>query len=309
MRRPLALTVVLLAFAANAFAVGQARITGKIVDSVTKKPIPEATVTVKATEAKTFNENYKVKKDGSYAIFLLDGTIKYEFSYSAPGYRAYVEVMKLDLSKPNVRDIELAPAGATTTTAASIPASEIKVDPAVAAFNEGAALANQGKDAEAVAKFEEAVAARPDLTQGWQALARVSVRTKNYDRAIAAAQKALEVDSEDTDMLAVLYESYTGKGDKAKASEFKKRLPANAGGLFNDAARAINAGKDAEAEPLLKQAIAADANFAPAHYELGLLYVRSGKNAEARAALTKYLELEPNGKDAPTAKEMLNYVK
>ena len=309
MRRSLALTVVLLAFAANAFAVGQARITGKIVDAVTKKAIPEAVVTVKATEAKTFNENYKAKKDGSYAIFLLDGTIKYEFSYNAPGYRSYVEVMKLDLSKPNVRDIELVPAGATTASAATIPASEIKIDPAVAAFNAGAALANEGKDAEAVVKFEEAVAARPELTQGWQALARVSVRTKNYDRAIASAEKALEADSEDTDMLAVLYESYTAKGDKAKAAEFRKRLPANASGLFNDAARAINAGKDGDAEPLLKQAIAADASFAPAHYELGLLYVRAGKNAEARAALTKYLELEPNGKDAPTAKEMLNYVK
>ncbi|HEU4522527.1 MAG TPA: tetratricopeptide repeat protein, partial [Thermoanaerobaculia bacterium] len=172
-----------------------------------------------------------------------------------------------------------------------------------------AALANEGKHAEAVAKFEEAVAAKPDLTVGWQALARMSVRTKNYDRAIAAAEKALEADSEDTDMLAVLFESYTGKGNKAKAEEYRKQLPANASSLFNDAAKAINAGKDAEAEPLLRQAITADANFAPAYYELGMLYVRSGKNADARKSLEKYLELEPTGKDAPTAKEMLNYVK
>ena len=40
-----------------------------------------------------------------------------------------------------------------------------------------------------------------------------------------------------------------------------------------------------------------------------MLYVRAGKNAEAREALTKYLEIEPTGKDAPTAKEMLKYVK
>ena len=305
MRKTFALTVAVLAFAGNVFAVGQARITGKVVDAVTKKPIENAVVTVKATEAKTFNEQYKAKKDGTYAIFLLDGTLRYEFTWSAPNYRPYSDIMKLDLSRPNVRDIELAPEGAV---AATVPAAEVRVDPAIAAFNEGAALANQGKHAEAVAKFEEAVAAKPDLTAGWQALARVSARTKNYDRAIAAAEKALEADSEDPDMIAVLYEAYTGKGDKAKAAEYKKQLPANASSLFNDAARAINSGNDKQAEPLLRQAIAADGTFAPAYYELGMLYVRTGKNADAKQSLQKYLELEPNGKDAPTAKEMLKYV-
>ncbi len=40
-----------------------------------------------------------------------------------------------------------------------------------------------------------------------------------------------------------------------------------------------------------------------------MLQVRTGKNADAKANLQKYLELEPNGKDAATAKEMLKYVK
>ena len=40
-----------------------------------------------------------------------------------------------------------------------------------------------------------------------------------------------------------------------------------------------------------------------------MLYVRSGKNADAKTNLQKYIDLEPNGKDAATAKEMLKYVK
>jgi regulator of sirC expression with transglutaminase-like and TPR domain len=40
-----------------------------------------------------------------------------------------------------------------------------------------------------------------------------------------------------------------------------------------------------------------------------MIYVRTQKNADARTNLHKYLELEPTGKDAATAKEMLNYVK
>jgi Tfp pilus assembly protein PilF len=79
--------------------------------------------------------------------------------------------------------------------------------------------------------------------------------------------------------------------------------------MFNEAARLINTGKDGEAEPLLKGAIAANDKFAQAYYELGMLYVRTQKNADAKTNLQKYLELEPTGKDAATAKEMLNYVK
>ena len=308
MRRSLALTIVVLAaFAGNAFAIGQARLTGKVTDAVTKKPILDAVIKINATEAMTYKAETKVnKKDGSYAVAVLNGTIKYEFTWTAPGYREYKEVMKLSLGEPNVRNIELTPSAGVATT---IQAAEIKIDPSVAAFNEGASLANEGKDLEALAKFQEAVAAKPDLQAGWRAIAKVEMRAKHYPKAIDAANKALALDADDSDMFVVLYDAYTATGEKAKAAEFKTKMPANASVIFNDAARAINAGKDADAESLLKQAIAVDGSFAQAYYELGMVYVRSGKNADAKSNLLKYLELEPNGKDASTAKEMLKYVK
>lgn len=307
MRKSLTLSLLIVTIAAtNTFAAEAVRLTGVVTDAATRKPIPNAVVTARATEGKTFKQDFKVKKDGTYAIFLITGTIPYEFTYSAPGYRSFSETTKLKIGEPNTRDIPLSP---TQQSEVSVPAAEIAIDPATAAYNEGASLANQRKDTEAIAKFEEAVAAKPDLIAGWQALAKVYNRTKQYPKAINAANKALEFDSDDTDMNAVLYDAYVATGDKAKAAELKRKLPANAGSLFNDAARAINSSKDAEAEPLLKQAISVDEKFAAAHYELGMLYVRTGKNADARAHLEKYLELDPSGKDAPTAKEMLNYVK
>lgn len=305
MRRTLALCLMLLVLvAANAFAVGEARITGKIISNIDKQPLADAVIKVEAIEGKTFKQEFKVKKDGTYAIFLLDGTLRYKFTFSAPGFTPYEETVKLTLGAQNVKDVALGKGGGTSALAA-----EAKADPAVDAYNTGAALANEGKVAEAIAKFDEALAAKPDLTAAWMALAKLQAREKNWPRAIEAANKALEVDAEDGSMWAVLYQGYTATGDKAKAEEAKKKMPANAGVLFNDAARAINAGNDAEAEPLLKQAIEADPEFAQAYYELGMVYVRTGNGPEAKANLEKYIEIEPTGKDVATAKEMLKYVK
>jgi tetratricopeptide (TPR) repeat protein len=227
--RSLALcALILAAFATNAFAVGEARVTGKITDAATKEPIKDATITVEATEAKTFKQQFKVNpKDGTFAIFL---------------------------------------------------------------------------------QIEEAVAKKPELIAGYDALAKLYARQKEYPKAIDRANKALSFDPDQPEMYGVLYEAYNATGDKAKAAEAKKKMPANAAVLFNDAAKLLNASKDSEAEPILKQAIVADEKFAKAYYELGMIYVRAGKNAEAKTNLGKYLELEPNGKDAAMAKEMLKYV-
>jgi len=307
MRKTVAMSLLAIAaVAGSAYAVGEGRMTGKITDSVTKKPIPNATILVVSTGARNFRQEFKAEKDGSYRFLLIDATLPYKITWSAPGYQSYEEPMKLKLGDVTTKDVVLTPA---TAAAASVPAAEAKPDPAVAAYNEGAALFNAGKFPEAVAKFTEAVTAKPDLVAGWQALARAAIQTKEYPKAIEAATKALAVDPDETDMYAVLYTAYTATGDKVKAAEAKKKLPADASALFNDAAKLINSGKDADAEPLLKQAITADDKFAPAYYELGMVYVRMGKTADAKTNLQKYLELEPNGKDAATAKEMLKYVK
>ena len=244
----------------------------------------------------------------AFTIFVLDGTLQYKFNISAPGYNTYEEVIKMKLGETNVREFLVYKAGTGPAGAPGAPAAPPKPDPAVEAYNAGAALSNSGDTAGAMAKFQEAVALKPDLTAGWMALAKVAVKEKKHEVAVDAAKKALEIDDEDADMWLVLYQSYTALGDKANAAIAEKKMPANPSKLFNEAARLINEGKDGEAEASLKRAVAADEKFAVAWYELGMVYVRAGKSAEAKAALNKYLELDPKGKDAPTAKEMLSYL-
>lgn len=307
MRKTLALTLfALILTAAQAFALGEARIQGHIIDAVTKKPIPNATIKIEATSGHTVKQEYKADKNGEYRFLVLDATLNYDFTWSADGYQPMVQNMKLKLGDINTKDIELTPANAAAKPAAG---TEAKADPAVVAYNEGAQLANDGKNAEAIAKFEEAASKKADFLAAQQALARLYLRTKDYPKAIDNANKVLAISNDDQDMFAVLADAYAATGQKDKAAEYRKKLPADATSLFNDAAKLINDGKDNQAEPLLKQAIVANDKMSVAYYELGMLYVRAGKNADAKANLQKYLELDPSGKDASTAKEMLKYVK
>ena len=309
-RSSLALSAIMfLLVATNAFAGAEARMTGKIIDAVSKEPIPNAVMNLSAVSGKTVKNQVKSRKDGSFTLTVLDGTLKYKFVITADGYAPYEETIKMTIGETNHRDFELQKgSGQTVQAEVQMQQQQAAADPAVTAFNEGATLMNSGDVAGGIAKFEAAVAAKPDLTAGWMALAKANLRAKQYQKAVDAGKKALEFDAEDTDMWTVLYQSYTALGDKANAEVAKKKLPANATSLFNDAARLINQGKDAEAEPLLEQAVAADDKFAIGWYELGMVYARTSKNAKAREALKKYLELEPNGKDAGTAKEMLGYL-
>ena len=307
MRKVLALTMFLGALAVNAFAIGEARLTGKIVDAK-GNPVADASIEVTATGGKTFNEVFKTDKNGKFTIFLLDGTLHYKMVFKKDGIGAYEEVIKLKLlPERNERTITLA-AGQGAVAGSGMVLAEAKADPAVAAYNEAAALANEGKVPEAIAKMKEAVAAKPDLTAGWMALAKLEARAENWTGAIEAANKVIEISPDEPEMFAILAEAYEKTGDKVKAKEFKEKAPANPTALFNEAARLINAGNDKDAEGLLKKALGADPEFAQASYELGMVYARMGKNAEAKANLEKYLALEPTGKDAALAKEMLKYI-
>jgi len=67
-----------------------------------------------------------------------------------------------------------------------------------------------------------------------------------------------------------------------------------AAGLHLRAAELIEAGRAAQAEPLLRQAIAVEPDYAAAHNDLGVLLSRSGRLGEALRELRRAVELEPS---------------
>ncbi|HTD52467.1 MAG TPA: tetratricopeptide repeat protein, partial [Thermoanaerobaculia bacterium] len=70
-----------------------------------------------------------------------------------------------------------------------------------------------------------------------------------------------------------------------------------------------NKKKLAEADDAFTKAIAKKPDMASAYYYRGLERYQAKRIAEARADLQKSIELDPSGKDAETAKEILKSMK
>jgi len=144
MRRTFVLAVLaIMAVAGSAFAIGEARMQGKITDAATNKPIPNAVIIIDAITGHKVHTEYKADKDGVYRFLILDGTLQYKVTYKAEGYAPVEYTFKPSLGETNIKDVTMAPGSAAAPATAS-PASG-KSSPAVAAYNEGASLANDGK--------------------------------------------------------------------------------------------------------------------------------------------------------------------
>jgi len=157
-------------------------------------------------------------------------------------------------------------------------------------------------------------------------------KQKRYEMAAADYQKAIDLrtasetaqkDPDNNKKMAAYYNNLAdasakaGKVDDAVANYNKAVAldPAGAGGyLFNVGAVLTNAGRADEAIAVWDKVIAADPTKAEAYYQKGLNLLAKetiGKDGKAIApagtaeAFQKYLELEPDGKLAQPAKDML----
>ncbi len=303
-----AVGAVLLAATATCFAGRGARVSGHVKDTA-GKPIPTAVVTVTTPEMTDFKKVIKVDARGAYHFLLLDATRHYKFHVEAPGYQAMEEPFKVPAgSTDNVFDFTLK----TIQEAQQEAQAKVLEEPGFKEFREGKELLDKGDKAGAAAKFREAVKLKPDLVQGWSALATLAYELGDYRQALDDAQKCLELDDEVVQCLAVAANSCKALGKTEKAKEYLERYqklnPDDPATLFDKAAAFLNKMDDEHARPLLEQCLKADPNYGPCIFQYGMLLLRSGDMTGAKKTLQHYLEVEPNGKQAATVKQTLKYL-
>jgi tetratricopeptide (TPR) repeat protein len=270
---------------------------------------------------RTFKISVTTRKDGSYGFIVNDATLFYDLKMEKEGF------VGINLAKQKFSTIEVtilpnqsmlktseapaaARAGAGPAKGAAPPSSS---EQAAVAYNAAVDLLNAGDKPGAEAKLKEAVAKSPDLPQAWHALAIIAYDNKDWAKTLEYGQKALDLDPSETDLYGRMKDAADKGGDKKAAAEWQKKYDeVNADTpevLYNKGVEAWNKKKAKDAEEFFTKAVTAKPEFAMAHYQLGMVSLNLKKNDAAKEHLQKYVELDPKGAEAETAKEILSMLK
>ncbi|NOZ79447.1 MAG: tetratricopeptide repeat protein [Acidobacteria bacterium] len=306
--RALVLTSVVLVTSSVAFAGINARITGQVKDS-SGKAIVNATITITSPDVTNYKKIVTPDKHGRYQVLILDATQKYVFHVAAPGYQAVEESVKVPAgSMSNVFNFTLK----TIEEVHQEVQKKALEQPGFKEFRAGQDLLKAGDKAGARKKFEEAVAAKPDMIEGWTALGTLDYEAGNYKEALKDARKCLDLDDEAVNCLATAANAAKQLGDTKAQREYlaryRKLNPDDPATLFDEAAQFLNKMDDQHAKPLLEKCLKADPNYGPCVFQYGMLLLRAGDMAGAKKLMLHYLKVAPNGKEAATAKETLKYL-
>jgi len=309
---PLAL---ILAFAASALPAqewrGKARIEGTV-KSTSGEPIANAKVSLRWTQSGKGGPDVTTGKNGHWAYFGLAGG-SWDIDFEAQGY----ETKKISASFQEVArnepiDIQLEPvakaaAGEGSHEELQIAGKKISKDTAAAVEAGNSALVAKNW-AQARENYQKALQELPDYAPLYMSIAKTYAGEGNDTEAINWARKAAEKDPNDAGAWKTVAELELSRGNLDAGKEALSHVPADQQtdtSYLNLGILLYNKKQPAAAEEAFGKALQLNASLADAYYYRGLARYSLKKMPETKADLQKYLELEPNGSEAETVKELL----
>ena len=280
----------------------EGRFSGAVADE-NGQPVAGAAVMVTTPSQATLNLALTTDETGHWSAEVPNASWMYSIQVQKEGFAPSQTQAKPNGTKETKVDMTLHP----PIVPPAPPAP--KVDPGIAAYNEGVDLIQKGDKAGAEKKFDAAVAAKPELGAAWKVLSQLAYERKDYAKALASGRKVLELDPKDKDLYGILMDSAQKSGDSKAALEYKQKfIEANADNPevnYNAGVEAYNASDNAGAAAAFNKAIALKPDMANAYFWLGMANYNLKKYSAARGNYQKYLQLAPSGDQAQTAKEML----
>jgi tetratricopeptide (TPR) repeat protein len=291
-------------------AKGKGRVRGKVTDSQ-GKGIPEATVRFASSELET---SFEIKTDekGEWVVNGIAGG-SWDLDFAKPGFetrRITVGIQTLSYNKPIEVSLQPAARKAPSTAVTSTPSATAAASPAKALVQEGTALADQKKYAEAIAKYEEAIRLDPSMYLLYGEIGNFHLQMEQPDKAIEAYKKVLDKEPANQSARLATVTALLNQKNIAEAKKVLEGLDLNTitnpNTLYEIGVRFYNAQETKEAIRYWEKAIAMDPKLGDAYVQLGAAYVSVGDNAKAKEMLQKAIELDPASDNAKMAKEMLD---
>jgi tetratricopeptide (TPR) repeat protein len=315
-----------LALVASPAAAQSGQIKGKVVDAQ-GNIVEGATISIENLDKGSKPLQTKTNKKGEYIqVGLYPG--KYRITAAKDALSTTKETdIHLDML---TLDLKLESGGAKAPgSKEDVAKAKARAEAMTKAFTEGVELSNQGKTDEAIAKFQEVIAAVPNCAECYANIGTVNGQAKKYEAAEAAYKKAIELKPDFAEAYNGLANVYNAEKKFDLAAEASKKAmdlvgaaPAGAAGgapagasasqIFNQGVILWNAGKIPEAKAQFEAAVKADPNLADAQYWLGMALVNAGTKesmAEAKPHFETYLKLSPTGQYVDTAKAIVASIK
>lgn len=312
-----------------------AQITGTVTGTATDqngKPIVGATVELYNPRSGTKYTLKTNSKGQYYSVGISLGTYTVTLLQNGNPIDEHGNAV-IEASGERTVDFDLAKDSAVTGEQRGKAESSLKNNEKLKTLN---ASLKQAKDLEGAGNYDQAITVLQQATQVdpsqdlvWGYLgdaqrgaaahnADAQAKTKGYQDAIVSYQKALAIKPNNGPYMAQLADAYahTGQTDKAveQYAAAAQADPTNAGTYYyNQGVVFTNTGKSDEAVTALDKAIQADPNRADAYYLKGQALVAKATTkgdkivapAGTAECFNKYLELQPTGKFAEVAKQML----
>ena len=172
---------------------------------------------------------------------------------------------------------------------------------AAGVFSQGVQAVRDSDDERAVELFTEAASLNPKLYQAYRNIGTIHFNNQNWEPALEALEKTLELDPRNTEAMRMRFFTY------ALQEQLEASIEAGNAWIAVDP----TAGRQVQhqADQLFQQEvygnaklydqslIAWDDNHPRAHFRLGVIFRRSADSALAKEHLTKYLETAPADED------------
>lgn len=303
-----------LAGALPLHAADQGRLQGTVVDQ-NNKPLAGVKVTLTVPNS-SFKQEKTTDAKGKFLFVVVDAGRDYVVRFDKEGFISMQNPVNIPVNEMLRETFQLQPvpaaqaqqqeAGPEMTAEEQAKMKELEAKSAAATtYNEGVQALNAGDTATAIAKFKQASETDPNLPEAHGALAELYLDTKQYDQALAAADRFLELSPNKSRGLLVRYDILKAKNDPQAAQALQALAaagpnPEAAKRAFNYGAELLRADKNDDAAAQFNLAIQMDPALPQPYIALGNIHLRKKNYKEAVATVDRLLAVQPRNLEALT---------
>ncbi|MDQ2980689.1 MAG: tetratricopeptide repeat protein [Acidobacteriota bacterium] len=289
---------------------GRARVEGTVKNEK-GEPIAGAKVGLR-WKAHTDGPDVTTDKKGHWAVLgIVSGP--WNIDFEASGYQTRqisAQLKEAERNPPIDIQLQALPPAPAAQAQEQILVGGKKVSKETAEAIEKANAALDVKNyAEARQNYALALTELPDSAPLLMRLAASYYGEGNFEKAIQYARQATDKDPQDPTPWRLIAELELQRGNLDAGQAALARVPEDrikdGQPYLNIGILLLNKKKAAEADAALSKAMAVQPDLADAYYMRALARIQMKKKAEARADLEKYLQLAPNGAEAKDARDIL----